>query len=55
MPELVDKSVDQIIDIVNTHFGIICQTHPPADKELVEWASIAVNEGEITPITELQT
>ena len=55
VPELVDKSVDQIIDIVNTHFGIICQTHPPADKELVEWASIAVDEDEITPITELQT
>ena len=31
IPELAHKSAEEIVNIVNNHFGVICQTYPPVD------------------------
>ena len=32
IPELAHKSAEEIVNIVNNHFGAICQTYPPVDN-----------------------
>ena len=34
IPELALKSTDEIINTINNHFGVICQTYPLVDKNL---------------------
>ena len=34
VPELALKPIEEIVAAVNKHFGIICQTYPPLDKNL---------------------
>ena len=53
IPEIVDKSCDEIIEIINNHFGKICLSYPPMDSNRV--ISEIPNEQKITPISEIET
>ena len=41
IPELAHKSAENIVNIVNNHFGIICQTYPPVDKNVANKDSLS--------------
>ena len=41
IPELANKSAEDIVNIVNNHFGIICQTYPPVDKNVANKDSLS--------------
>ena len=53
VPELVDKTIDEIIDIVNNHFAKICQTYPAFENSNL--INVDPEELDIKPITELLT
>ena len=53
IPEIADKSCNEIIEIINNHFGKICQTYPPININSV--IADAPNEQMITPISEIET
>ena len=41
IPELANKSAEDIVNIVNNHFGVICQTYPPVDKNVANKDSLS--------------
>ena len=53
VPELVEKPIDEIIDIVNNQFARICQTYPPFNSK--NQVIVGSGEVDIKFITEIQT
>ena len=53
IPELAHKSAEEIVNLVNNHFGTVCQTYPPVDL------NIATNVNQFDPdlnlISEFET
>ena len=53
IPDLADRTCSEIIEMINKHFGKICQTYPQIDCNKV--IPEAAKEQKITPITEIET
>ena len=53
IPDMADKTPIEAIEIINNHFGKICQTYPKfnCDRVIPE----AAEEVNVTPITEIET
>ena len=52
IPELSQKTPDEIVNIVNNHFATICKTYPPANDPQINEIP---NEAELTLISEIYT
>ena len=53
IPDMTDKTCSEAIEIINNHFGKICQTYPQFDCDRV--IPEAAEEVKVTPITESET
>ena len=53
VPELAQKPMEEIVNIVNNHFATICKTYPPLDIDTQ--ISENENEADLQPITEFET
>ena len=53
IPDMADKTCSEAIEIINNHFGKICQTYPQFDCDRV--IPEDAEELNITPITEFET
>lgn len=53
VPELVQKPMEEIVEIVNNHFATICQTYPSLSNDFQSTNN--PNEDELKPISEFDT
>ena len=53
IPELSQKTMDEIVDIVNNQFANICRTYPSINKD--SQINTIPNESELQPISEFDT
>ena len=53
IPELTQKPMEEIVNIVNNQFATICQTYPPLNKD--SQVNVNHSEAELQPISELDT
>ena len=53
IPELAHKSADEIVNIINNHFGTICQTYPPLDLNVAN--TVNHSGPELSLISEFDT